>query len=111
MLPLGATSESLPSSGFSATTMTRRGAPFHGATGEGKTVRSAVSPQVADNAAVGDSSAETGDPINPATSKNVVAATANQRARSMRKYPFLNRFDRHGPPPMWPVTSRLEAGF
>ena len=45
-LPSGAISESSPSSGFSAAKMTRRGAPFHGATGEGKTASSAASSQL-----------------------------------------------------------------
>ena len=45
-LPSGAISESSPSSGFSAAKMTRKGAPFHGATGEGRTAISAASSQV-----------------------------------------------------------------
>src|SRR5260370_7940233 len=45
-LPLGAISENTPSSGFSVTTMTRSGAPFHGASGEGKTENSAPPPQL-----------------------------------------------------------------
>jgi len=40
-LPSGPVTESSPSSGFSVTSMTRSGAPFHGAHGEG---RSAISP-------------------------------------------------------------------
>src|SRR5262249_37833554 len=44
-LPLGAIRDSSPSSGFSATKRTRNGAPFHGVTGEGRTARSAGSPQ------------------------------------------------------------------
>jgi hypothetical protein len=68
--------------------MTRNGAPFHGATGEGKTARSAASAQVADAARAGDSAADTDETANPAANK-VVAATANQRARSMRTYPLL----------------------
>src|SRR5437763_507274 len=67
--------------------MTRNGAPFQGATGEGRTTRSAASAQVADAATAGDSNADTGDAANPATGNNVAAATANQRARSMRKVP------------------------
>jgi hypothetical protein len=69
--------------------MTRNGAPFHGATGEGNTVRSAASPQVADIAAAGDSVADAGETANPATGNKVAAATANKRARSMRNYPRL----------------------
>ena len=44
-LPSGAISESSPSSGFSATKRTRKGAPFHGAIGEGRTASSAASSQ------------------------------------------------------------------
>src|SRR5262249_57473731 len=44
-LPLGAIRDSSPSSGFSATKRTRKGAPFHGVTGEGRTPPSAASPQ------------------------------------------------------------------
>ena len=44
-LPSGAISESSPSSGFSAVNMTRSGAPFHGAIGEGSTASSAASSQ------------------------------------------------------------------
>src|SRR5215510_6640906 len=43
-LPLGAIRDSSPSSGFSTTKSTRKGAPFHGVTGEGRTARSAASP-------------------------------------------------------------------
>src|SRR6516165_9090207 len=39
-------SESSPSSGFSAAKMMRKGAPFQGATGEGRTAVSAASSQV-----------------------------------------------------------------
>ena len=45
-LPLGAISESSPSSGFSAAKRTRKGAPFHGAIGEDKTESSATSSQL-----------------------------------------------------------------
>jgi hypothetical protein len=77
-LPSGAVSDNAPSTGLSATTMTRNGAPFHGANGEGSTVISAASPQVA--AMAGASAAITSDPTNPpATSNDAVAATANQR--------------------------------
>src|SRR5262249_57156390 len=47
-LPSGATSESSPASGFSAATMTRRGAPLQGTIGEGKTAISAASSQAAE---------------------------------------------------------------
>jgi hypothetical protein len=64
--------------------MTRNGAPFHGAIGEGKTVRSAASPQIVDLATAGDSAADIGITTNPsAIGNNVVAATANQHARSI----------------------------
>src|SRR5215218_9986138 len=46
--PSGAISESSPSSGFSAVKRTRKGAPFHGATGDGKTASSAASSQPLD---------------------------------------------------------------
>ena len=45
-LPSGAISESSPSSGFSAAKTTRKGAPFHGTIGEGRTASSAASSQV-----------------------------------------------------------------
>src|SRR5271169_4162516 len=45
-LPSGAISESSASSGFSAAKTTRKGAPFHGAIGEGKTASSAAFSQV-----------------------------------------------------------------
>ena len=64
--------------------MTRNGAPFHGANGEGSTVRSAASPQLADAAMAGDSTAENGSAANPpATGSDTVAATENQRAKSI----------------------------
>jgi hypothetical protein len=47
-LPSGAISENSPSSDFSAVNMTRKGAPFHGATGDGRTAISAASSQVLD---------------------------------------------------------------
>jgi hypothetical protein len=83
-LPSGAINESAPWTGFSATTITRNGAPFHGATGDGNTVRSAASAQIADAARPGDSAADTGDTTNPAaTGSNIVAVTANPRARNI----------------------------
>jgi hypothetical protein len=81
-LPSGATSESAPWTGFSATTMTRSGAPVHGAAGEGKTVRSATSAQSAANA--GDCAAQKSNAPNPAaTGSNAVAAVTNQLTRSI----------------------------
>src|SRR6185436_8088784 len=45
-LPSGAISESSPSSGFSAASMTRNGAPLQGAIGDGRTAISAASSQL-----------------------------------------------------------------
>jgi hypothetical protein len=75
--------------------MTRNGAPFHGANGEGSTVRSASSPQLADAAIAGDSVAKNGTAANPpATGRDAVAATANQRAKSIWNY-LPGLFDRY----------------
>src|SRR5512140_612760 len=46
-LPFGAISDSSPSIGFSEATTTRSGAPFQGDSGEGSTVTSAASSQLA----------------------------------------------------------------
>src|ERR1700732_809368 len=45
MLPSGAVSRISPSRGFSAENTTRKGAPFHGAIGEGRNASSAASSQ------------------------------------------------------------------
>src|ERR1700678_465287 len=45
MLPSGAVSRISPSRGFSAANTTRKGAPFHGAIGEGRNASSAASSQ------------------------------------------------------------------
>ena len=80
-LPSGAISESSPSSGFSAAKTTRNGAPFHGATGEGRTAISAASSQPPENLAARESAAEKRKANNaPAISSNAVAAAANWRA-------------------------------
>jgi hypothetical protein len=79
MLPSGATSENMPCSGFSVTIMTRSGAPFHGAIGEGNTVSSAASPQAP---AAAPDAACAGESI-IVKRNNAVAAAANRRARSM----------------------------
>jgi hypothetical protein len=80
-LPLGATSESSPSSGFSTAKMTRKGAPFHGATGDGKTAISAAPSQLPDGAWARESSAETRRTKHaPAVSNNADTAAANRRA-------------------------------
>jgi hypothetical protein len=72
-LPSGAIRENVPASGLSVTIMTRSGAPFHGANGEGKTVRSAAFPQEPGAALAGASAA--------AKSSTAVAAAANRLAR------------------------------
>jgi hypothetical protein len=73
--------------------MTRNGAPFHGENGEGSTVRSAASPQFADAAI--DCVAENGTAANPPTTgSDAVAATANQRAKSIWNY-LPEVFDRY----------------
>jgi hypothetical protein len=74
-LPSGAISESAPSSGLSVTTMTRSGAPFHGAIGEGRTESSAGSAQTPDAASAGESTI--------AKNNRAVAAAANRLARSI----------------------------
>src|SRR3984957_20035427 len=79
-LPSGAISENSPSSGFSAAKMTRKGAPFHGATGEGKTARSAAPSQVSDGVCACVPPAEKRRTKNtPAISDDAVVATANWR--------------------------------
>jgi hypothetical protein len=78
-LPSGAISESSPSSGFSAAKMTRRGAPFHGAIGEGRTAISAASSQAPPAPCACAPTVErrmTGHA--PAISHNAVAAAANR---------------------------------
>src|ERR1700722_3566578 len=82
-LPSGAISESSPSSGFSTAKITRKGAPFHGATGEGKTARSVASSQMPDGASAGEATTEKRKTKNvPAISNNAVTAAANRRARN-----------------------------
>ena len=73
-LPSGATSETTPSmSGFSVTTMTRSGAPFQGASGEGKIENAAASSHAGDAAMAGGSIA--------AKMNAAVTAAANRLAR------------------------------
>jgi hypothetical protein len=55
--------------------MTRNGAPFHGAIGEGKTVSSAPSPQMPDAALAGESTV--------GKRNKAVATTANRLAKSI----------------------------
>src|SRR5262249_6777511 len=80
-LPLGASSDSSPASGFSAAKMTRSGAPFHGAIGDGSTAISAASSQLA--ACAWALAAENGTAEDaPAISSDAVTAAANGRGRS-----------------------------
>ncbi len=78
-LPSGAISENSPSSDFSAVKMTRKGAPFHGATGDGRTAISAASSQMPDDPWARESTAEQ-------SSSNAVAAAAKLTRRN-RKAP------------------------
>src|SRR5229473_2517337 len=88
-LPSGATSESSPSSGFSAARTTRKGAPFHGAIGEGKTASSAASSQRPGEPSARASAAANRKTKNaPVISNNAVTAAANWRVRYNRA-PFL----------------------
>src|SRR5215211_7142420 len=89
-LPLGAISESSPSSGFSAAKMTRNGAPFHGAIGEGRTASSAASSQTPGRPWAGESATENRMAKNaPAISNDAVAAAANGRAGTIEPPPGL----------------------
>src|ERR1700754_4015654 len=81
MLPSGVTSESVPSTGFSLTTMTRSGAPFQGASGEGRNVNSGASAQAEDAASAGDC-AVTSSAKDP-TALNNKAVAAKRRGSSM----------------------------
>ena len=76
--PSGAISESSPSSGFSAAKTTRKGAPFHGAIGEGRTASSAASSQLPDGACARASTA------GKRQTKNA-AAISNNAVRSSSK--------------------------
>src|SRR5712692_1207110 len=74
-LPPGAISESSPSSGFSAAKTTRKGAPFHGAIGEGKTASPAASSQLPSGPWARESTTERRKTKNvPAISNNAVTA-------------------------------------
>jgi hypothetical protein len=78
--PSGAISESSPSSGCSATKRTRKGAPFHGATGDGKTAIAEGSSQMPDGSLACDSPAEKRRAKNkPAISDDTVTTAANRR--------------------------------
>ena len=77
-------SDSVPSTGFSTTTMTRSGAPVQGASGDGKIVTSAELAQPSDAAAAGDCAVEKSRRKNPpVTSKNAVAAAAKRCPRNI----------------------------
>ncbi len=98
-LPSGAISESSPSSGFSAAKTTRKGAPCHGAIGEGRTASSAASSQLPDEPWARTSTPEKRKTKHaPAISNDAVAAAANGRARN-NGVPFLERFPRPRPQP------------
>src|SRR5712691_723827 len=88
MLPSGAISESSPSIGFSAAKTTRKGAPFHGAIGEGKTASSAASSQRPDGPSARASTAAKGKTKNAVIGTKAVTAAANWRVRYNRA-PFL----------------------
>ena len=81
-LPSGAISASVPSIGFSVTAMTRNGAPFHGANGDGNTVSALSSAQPAAVAFAAGSMI--------VNSNSAVASVANRRARSISTT-FLER--------------------
>src|ERR1700681_730303 len=82
-LPSGAISESSPSSGFSAAKTTRKGAPFHGAIGEGRTASSASSSQIpTDPLACESTTAKRKTKNAPAISNDAVTAAANWRTRN-----------------------------
>src|SRR5262249_19752253 len=78
--PSGAVSESSPSSGCSATKRTRKGAPLHGATGDGNTAIAEGSSQMPDGSLACDSPAEKKRVKNePAISDDTVTTAANRR--------------------------------
>ena len=75
MLPSGAISESSPSSGLSEAKRTRKGAPFHGAIGAGKTATLTASWQMLDKPSARACTAERKETTNPpAISTDAVAA-------------------------------------
>ena len=89
--PSGATSDSTPSIGFSVTSMTRSGAPFHGANGEGRTVSAAASPQASDAATAGEATVE--------KRNKAVAAAANRLAKGIFGTFWMGREPSLDPPP------------
>ena len=78
-LPSGAISESSPPSGFSAAKTTRKGAPFHGAIGEGKTASSVASSQAPNGPSACAPMTEKKKNA-PAFSRDAVTAVRNRRA-------------------------------
>src|SRR5277367_3260662 len=86
-LPSGAISESSPSTGFSATTRTRSGAPFQGASGDGRTAKSGPSSQPLAGlwaALCARTSVVATSKHRPANGNNAVTAAVNRRARANR---------------------------
>src|ERR1700720_3043759 len=79
-LPSGAISESSPSSGFSAVRITRKGAPFQGASGEGRTASSAASSQLPSAVSARASVAEKRKAKNPPAISDNADAAASWRA-------------------------------
>src|SRR6202045_3245158 len=79
-LPSGAISESSPSSGFSAARITRKGAPFQGASGEGRTASSAASSQLPSAVSARASVAEKRKAKNPPAISDNADAAASWRA-------------------------------
>src|SRR5262249_24678274 len=74
-----------PSSGFSATKTTRKGAPFHGEIGEGKIASLVASSQPLGEPWACESTTEKNRTKNaPATANNAFAAAASLRTRSER---------------------------
>src|ERR1700722_6580088 len=79
-LPSGAISESSPRIGFSAAKMTRSGAPFHGASGDGRTASGAASSQLEPGAcACACEFCPERTTKAPATSTDAAQATVNPR--------------------------------
>src|SRR4249919_3857663 len=79
-LPSGAISESSPSSGFSAVRITRKVAPFQGASGEGRTASSAASSQLPSAVSARASVAEKRKAKNPPAISDNADAAASWRA-------------------------------
>ncbi len=77
-VPSGAISENSPCSGFSAAKMTRSGAPFHGASGDGSTPSWAASSQLEPGACACEFCPERTTSA-PATSNDAAQATVNPR--------------------------------